>query len=172
MTGFLATTFPESKIVSIDRSSAAIEMARGRIETLGATNVEFRNCSLEYVEEQYDTVFCMRTIQENIDYKSAPFEGEPILYQYCKYGELTKPYTQHLLSCLKENGYPIIDQCRFGMFGINSEVTDGWVYVNLGMGNHLIVRQDRCDGFAPLISGCKSPSEIYQRWLDYAKTVN
>ena len=68
--------------------------------------------------------------------------------------------------------YPVIDQCRFGMFGIDSEVPDGWVYVNLGMGNHLIVRQDRYNEFAPLISDCKSPGEIYQRWLDFAKTVN
>lgn len=82
---------------------------------------------------------------------------------YC-FGDLKWETIQH--------AFPVIDQCRFGMFGIDSEVPDGWVYVNLGMGNHLIVRQDRYDKFSPLISGCKSSGEIYQRWLDHAKLVN
>lgn len=82
---------------------------------------------------------------------------------YC-FGDLKWETIQH--------AFPIIDRCRFGMFGIDSEVPDGWVYVNLGMGNHLIVRQDRYAGFEPLISKCKSPGEIYQRWLDCAQSVN
>ena len=64
--------------------------------------------------------------------------------------------------------FPVIDQFRFG---IDSEVPDGWVYVDLGMGNHLLVRQDRYAGFEALISDCKSPGEIYRRWLELAKSI-
>ncbi|MBR3382022.1 MAG: hypothetical protein IKG85_03155 [Clostridia bacterium] len=82
---------------------------------------------------------------------------------YC-FGDLKWETIQH--------AFPIIEQCRFGMFGIDSEVPNGWNYVNLGMGNHLIVRQDRYDKFSPLISDCKSPGEIYQKWLGYAKSID
>ena len=71
-----------------------------------------------------------------------------------------------------QRAFPVIDQCRFGMFGMDSKAPSGWVYVSLGMGNHLIVRQDRYERFAPLISNCKSGGEIYQKWMDYANSVN
>ncbi len=71
-----------------------------------------------------------------------------------------------------KEAFPIIDNCRFGLFGIGTEVPDGWLYVNLGMGNHLIVRQDRYSKFAPLISEYKSPGQIYQNWLEKALSVN
>ena len=68
--------------------------------------------------------------------------------------------------------FPVIDQCRFGLFGLNSTVPDGWQYVNLGFGNHLLVRQDRYESFAPLIASYKSPGEIYQTWMEHAVSVN
>ncbi len=71
-----------------------------------------------------------------------------------------------------QHAFPVIDQCHFGMFGIGSQVPDNWVYVNLGMGNHLIVRQDRYAKFASLIAKYKSPGEIYRNWLKHALSVN
>ena len=34
--------------------------------------------------------------------------------------------------------FPVLEECRFGVFGIDSFVPKGWEYVNLGAGNHLI----------------------------------
>ena len=65
-----------------------------------------------------------------------------------------------------QRAFPVIDQCQFGI--THSEVPEGWVYENLGMGNHLIVRRDRYDGFARLASKCKSMGELYQKWLEFA----
>lgn len=56
MTGFLAKTFPKARIVSIDRSKAAIDIATKRIESLGIKNVEFRVSPLAEISEQFDTV--------------------------------------------------------------------------------------------------------------------
>ena len=122
MTGFLARTFPESKIVSIDRSKAAIDMAKSRANKLGIENVEFRNCSLKEVEEEFDTVFCMRTIQENINYDEAPYAGEPIVKQFYMYKDLTNEYSIQLLSCLKESG----SLCVFERVGHNPLMC-GWM---------------------------------------------
>ena len=68
--------------------------------------------------------------------------------------------------------FPVIDQCSFGMFGVDSVVPDGWQYVNLGFGNHLLVRQDRYESFAPLIAGYKSLGEVYQHWMEHALEIN
>lgn len=104
MTGFLAKTFPEAKIISIDRSQAALEMAKKKIDALHIQNVEFRLASLKEITEQFDTVFCMRTIQENLSYDNAPFSGEPLLSQFFQYDEMTEEYTQQLISRLKDDG--------------------------------------------------------------------
>lgn len=104
MTGFLAKSFPEAKIVSIDRSSAAIEVTSKKLQSMGISNVELRNCSLEEVSEKFDTVFCMRTIQENINDEEMPFTGEPLIYQFFCYAGLTEKYTSQLLSRLNEDG--------------------------------------------------------------------
>ena len=82
MTGFLARTFPEAHIVAIDRCEAAAKIAKSRLEPTGIDNVEFRACSLADVTEKFDTVFCIRTIQENLNYDDAPFNGDPLIYQF------------------------------------------------------------------------------------------
>ena len=122
MTGFLATTFPDSKIVSIDRCAAAVEVAKKRLEGLNVANVEFRCCSLNEVPEKYDTVFCMRTIQENFDAEDCPFIGEPILYQFICYSEITKPYTIDLIDRLTPSG----SLCVFERVG-HDPLMCGWM---------------------------------------------
>lgn len=122
MTGFLAKTFPDAKIVSIDRSQAAIDMAMRRLESLGSSNVEFRVMQLNEVHEQFDTVFCMRTIQENLDYDEAPFVGEPIVSQFFQYAALTDEYTDLLIGCLKDDGY----LCAFERVG-HDPLMCGWM---------------------------------------------
>ena len=70
-----------------------------------------------------------------------------------------------------QQAFPVIGKCRFGHFGFGAKVPEGWAYVHLGMGNHLLVRQDRYPEFAPLAAKCKSPAEIYQNWLEYALLI-
>ena len=122
MTGFLAKAFPDSKIVSIDRSPAALNMAMARIESLGYKNVEFRNASLNEITEKYDTVFSMRTIHENLAKDETPFIGEPLLEQFNRYNELTREYTRHLISCLTEKG----NLCFFERVG-HDPLLCGWM---------------------------------------------
>ena len=122
MTGFLAKTFPESKIVSIDRNKSAIDLARSRINAMNIENVELINCTLGDVTEEYDTVFCMRTLQENIDHSRHPYGGEVISYQFDQYATLTAPYTKQLLSRLKASGH----LCVFERVG-HDPLMCGWL---------------------------------------------
>lgn len=108
MTGFLAKTFPDSKIISIDRSTAAASITKQRLKSMNISNVDVINCSLDEIEEKFDTVFCMRTIQENIDHSKAPFEGEMFMYQCCKYSELCENYTDLLISHIKDDGNLVV----------------------------------------------------------------
>lgn len=132
MTCFIAKTFPESKIVSIDRNSKAIEIAKGRAQKLKIENIEFLNCSLQEVDGKFDTVFCMRTIQENINSDDTPYCGEPIVTQFFQYAELTREYTDHLIAHLDETGY----LCCFERVG-HDPLMCGWLIqlskMNCGM---------------------------------------
>ena len=67
--------------------------------------------------------------------------------------------------------FPVTNECIFGMFAHNSTVSKDWVYVNLGMGNHLVVREDYYNKFEPLISEYNSPPEIYQHWIEKAQSL-
>ena len=89
-------------------------------------------------------------------------QGKIYHANYC-YGDLERKTIQ--------NAFPIINECRFGLFGMGSEVPKGWQYVSLGMGNHLIVRDDYYDKFASVIAHYKSPGEIYQNWIEQALKI-
>jgi hypothetical protein len=60
--------------------------------------------------------------------------------------------------------FPVFKQCRFGMFGSTSEVPDGWHYLYLGMGNHLIVEDAVFDEFAVIVKDLDDPVYLYQNW--------
>ena len=68
MSCFIAKTFPEAKIVSIDRCAAAIDIARDFAQKQGLNNISFLNCDLNEVTNTFDTVFSMRTMHENYIY--------------------------------------------------------------------------------------------------------
>ncbi len=65
MSCFLAKTFPEAKIVSIDRCEAAIDIARRFAQKQGVNNITFLACELNGIEKTFDTIFSMRTMHEN-----------------------------------------------------------------------------------------------------------
>ena len=67
--------------------------------------------------------------------------------------------------------FPVLEQCRFGMFGLDSEVPEGWNYVNLGMGNHLIVADEVYDEFCRLTKDCKREVEYHGAWQEAAAEI-
>jgi len=68
MTCFIAKTFPEAEITSIDRCANGVAVAKKLSEYLGITNITFINTELSDLDEgDFDTVFSMRTMMENGD---------------------------------------------------------------------------------------------------------
>lgn len=67
--------------------------------------------------------------------------------------------------------FPVITECKFGMFGLDSIVPDGWKYVNLGCGNHLVVADEIYIEFREEIKDIQKPSEVYAAWLNKACKV-
>ena len=63
-----------------------------------------------------------------------------------------------------QSSFQVIAECRFGLFESDSKVPAGWNYVDLGMGNHLIVKDEIYSKFMTYISKYSAPSERYQEW--------
>ena len=59
---------------------------------------------------------------------------------------------------------PMLQDCQFGLFGRNSIVPAGWTYVNLGMGNHLVVSNEVYKSFSKRMERFTTPPQIYQNW--------
>ena len=68
MSCFLAKTFPDSKILSIDVADAALDNARELAEKLGLENITFEKKDVRklLLGDKYDTVFSMRTLIGNL----------------------------------------------------------------------------------------------------------
>ena len=64
--------------------------------------------------------------------------------------------------------FPVLAKCNFGLFGRGSTVPEGWNYVNLGAGNHLVVSDVIYPEFEERIEDCDSPGKIYARWISIA----
>ena len=67
--------------------------------------------------------------------------------------------------------FPIVNECKFGIFGEGSIVPAGWNYLYLGFGNHLIVSSEIFDDFHKEIKDIQRPSEIYAVWQNKASKV-
>ena len=67
--------------------------------------------------------------------------------------------------------FPVLAECRFGIFGMDSSVPEGWHYVNLGMGNHLIVSDKVYNQFISEFSQDIEPSVLYQNWVEVAGKI-
>lgn len=88
--------------------------------------------------------------------------GESYHCNYC-YGDITRADLMLAFEPLKN--------CCFGIFGMGTVVPKGWVYVNLGMGNHLLVAESVHDEFKELTKDIKRASEIYGRWYEAALKI-
>ena len=122
MTGFLAGTFPGSKIIAIDENESALRAAEKRIADSRIGNVEFRNCSAGDVDGLFDTVFSMGTLPENMDEHLLPYAGEPLLYQFAVCKKVTRNYTRLLAEHLNETG----TLCVFERIG-HDPLLCGWL---------------------------------------------
>ena len=60
---------------------------------------------------------------------------------------------------------PWLDSLNCGLFGEVSGVGEGWKHVDLGMGNHLFLREELYIKVNPKFEGMRPP-EIYQAWRD------
>lgn len=88
--------------------------------------------------------------------------GELYYFNYV-YGDVDINKVQRL--------FPVLEKCEFGMFGLNSVVPTGWQYVNLGMGNHLIVNDEVYDIFRKKIDVDGDPGYVYMNWKSVAKEI-
>lgn len=100
--------------------------------------------------------------------------GEPgaILF-YLKSGELY--HLNYVFGDAKLNKiqklFPVLSKCKFGLFGLDSSVPDGWNYVNLGMGNHLIVNDVVYPQFIEELGVDIEPSVAYMNWMRIAEKI-
>ena len=67
--------------------------------------------------------------------------------------------------------FPVFGKCTFGLFGHSRKVPRGWKYVNLGMGNHLVVNKKYYDAFDEKTKDCIDLAEYYQKWQQVADEI-
>ena len=88
--------------------------------------------------------------------------GEMYHFNYA-YGDVKLNKVQKL--------FPVLSECKFGMFGLDSSVPDGWNYVNLGMGNHLIVNDEVYPRFIEELGTDIEPSVAFMNWMIIAEKM-
>lgn len=69
--------------------------------------------------------------------------------------------------------YPPLKTFDCGIFGMASGIQEGWNHVDLGCGNHLLVRDDYSNAFDMVVKILKpkSPGEIYASWRGIAQML-
>lgn len=70
-----------------------------------------------------------------------------------------------------EELFPVFAECRFGMFEINPLVPVGWNYVDLGMGNHLIMCDEVYETFVQKIGEDIEMPVVFRRWIEIAADI-
>ena len=88
--------------------------------------------------------------------------GDSFHCNYC-YGDVS-------IEDLK-NAFEPLKNSSFGLFGLCATVPEGWEYVSLGMGNHLIVSKSVYEEFQKLTKDVQRESEMYRCWFEVAITI-
>ena len=70
-----------------------------------------------------------------------------------------------------EKKFPVLAETHFGVFGINTTVPEGWHYVYLGMGNHLLIKDEVYEAFRDVFAQDTPPEIYYQNWIDAAGVI-
>lgn len=81
-------------------------------------------------------------------------------------------YVYEDISFLDFKGYfPAIVDCEYGVSGFERMEMNGWKYVSLSSGNHLLVHEEISEAFALKYFVTDPPVYIYQNWKRWAKEV-
>lgn len=103
---FLAQTFPDATITSIDRDANGIHAAQTLAQRLGLSNITFLCTDLENLPlRTFDTVFSSRTVQENYDPLTENARFLPLTHQGRICAQVFQRYTGLLCRFLKLGGY-------------------------------------------------------------------
>lgn len=110
---FLGRTFPESRIVSIDRCEDSIAVAKELAHRLNVSNITFLHADInDYPEEKYDAVVSVRVMHEN--FRLSEKEDHTLLMdtQAEQFAAATAQYAQALSNKLTDNGLLLsIERC-------------------------------------------------------------
>ncbi len=105
MTTFLGSIFPEKTILAIDRCPAGLDIAKANVEKFGLSNVEFLCTDVtELSDSSFDTVFSMRTMQENSDISNAQDPALDLISQANVFANIKQPYADSLSQLVKDHG--------------------------------------------------------------------
>ncbi len=103
ITTFLGTIFPDKHITAIDRSKNGIEIAKKNVERFGIKNVSFLCMDVfDLTDIQYNTVFSMRTAQENGDCIEDSYNE--LVPQAAIFAEEKQAYADKISSLIKNGG--------------------------------------------------------------------
>lgn len=172
MTCFLAEALPDAQITAVDRSASAIKAASELAKRLGLTNISFIHADIRELEgKQYDTVVCMRMLQENCDLDSVMQQYQLLKKEANDFSENIDPFARAVCGCVKDGG-----------FLISSERTDvdpvylGWLQKVNELGFTLVpgsYREIECremenkghlQSFIMQKIGADDPVEVYRFW--------
>ena len=67
--------------------------------------------------------------------------------------------------------FPLLAKCKLGIFGYGRTVPEGWNYVSLGQGNHLVISSDLYDKFKEKTAHIKYEHILYGKWYDIAVNI-
>lgn len=104
---YLSQSFPNAKIMSIDRSQNAIRNAELLANRMKVTNVTFKTCDLKELNGTFDTVFSMRTVHENYNNgyeEQYDFLIKDLPEQAEMYRELLRSYCHELKERMTDDG--------------------------------------------------------------------
>lgn len=54
---------------------------------------------------------------------------------------------------------------------IKTRVAEGWRHIYMGVGNHLVIREDHFEEFSAAISDLEEEVDIYGKWLNRARKL-
>lgn len=67
--------------------------------------------------------------------------------------------------------FPEIVDCEYGIIGFEKMEMNGWKYVSLSSGNHLMVHEEVYDEFVSKYLKTDPPVYIYQNWKRWAEEI-
>lgn len=67
--------------------------------------------------------------------------------------------------------FPAFREFRFGAFGKNTRLPEGWQYWYLGVGRHLAVEESVCPEFRERLLDCENVYDVAAQWWIHALAI-